>query len=71
MLSGDVVVLTVVAYVLGSIVSFFIGRQMGIKIGSTLTFDLFVRLGYVKYYIDDKGECVLQRYGESDHYPED
>jgi hypothetical protein len=65
MLSGEVIVLTVVAYVLGSIVSFFIGRQMGIKIGSVLTFDLFTRLGYVKYYVDERGEVVLQKVGES------
>lgn len=61
MLSAEVVVLTVVAYVLGSIVSFFIGRQMGIKIGSVLTFELFVRLGYVKYSIDERGEVVLEQ----------
>jgi membrane protein DedA with SNARE-associated domain len=65
MLSGEVVVLTIVAYVLGSIVSFFIGRQMGIKIGSVLTFDLFTRLGYVKYYVDERGEVVLQKVSES------
>lgn len=71
MVFGEVVFFIVLAYILGSVVSFFIGRQMGIKIGSTLTFDLFVRLGYVKYYIDENGEYVLQRYGESDHHPED
>jgi hypothetical protein len=65
MLSGEVVVLTVVAYVLGSIISFFIGRQMGVKIGSVLTFDLFVRLGYVKYSIDGRGEVVLQKVSQS------
>lgn len=66
MLSGEVIFLTVVAYVLGSVVSFFMGRQMGIKIGSVLTFDLFARLGYVKYFIDERGEVVLQKVGESE-----
>ena len=65
MLSGEVIFLTVVAYVLGSVVGFFIGRQMGIKIGAVLTFDLFARLGYVKYFIDERGEVVLQKVGES------
>lgn len=65
MMNGEVMGLVVVAYVLGSFVSFFIGRQMGIKIGSVLTFDLFVRLGYVKYYVDERGEVVLQKVGES------
>lgn len=63
MLSGDVILLTVVAYVLGSVVSFFIGRKMGIQIGSMLTFDLFVRLGYVKYHVDGQGEIVLEKIG--------
>lgn len=71
MLSGEVVVLTVVAYVLGSIVSFFIGRQVGVKVGSTLTVDLFVRLGYVRYFVDDKGEYVLQKYNESEYDSEE
>jgi hypothetical protein len=62
---GEVVFFIVLAYILGSVVSFFIGRQMGIKIGSVLTFDLFVRLGYVKYHIDGQGEVVLQQVGES------
>ena len=65
MLSGEVIFLTVVAYVLGSVVGFFIGRQMGVKIGAVLTFDLFARLGYVKYFIDERGEVVLQKVGES------
>ena len=42
-------------------VAFFIGRNMGIKIGSVLTFDLFVRFGYVKYHIDERGEVVLEQ----------
>lgn len=50
-----------VAYVLGSAVGFFIGRKMGINIGSTLTFDLFVRLGYVKSSIDANGEIQIEK----------
>lgn len=65
MLTGEVIVLTLVAYILGSVVSFFIGRQIGVKIGSVLTFDLFVRLGYVKYNVDERGEVVLQKVGQS------
>jgi hypothetical protein len=62
---GEAVFFMVLAYILGSVVGFFIGRQMGIKIGSVLTFDLFVRLGYVKYYVDGQGEVVLQQVGQS------
>jgi len=62
---SSLIITAVVAYILGSGVSFFIGRDMGIKIGSTLTFDLFVRLGYVSYYIDENGECVLEKLTES------
>lgn len=65
MITGEVIVLTLVAYILGSVVSFFIGRQIGVKIGSVLTFDLFVRLGYVKYNVDERGEIVLQKVGQS------
>ena len=63
---GELLITTIVAYILGSVVSFFIGRNIGIKIGSTLTFDLFVRLGYVNYYIDDNGEYVLEKFQEPD-----
>lgn len=62
-MSADVYVVAFVAYVLGSAVSFFIGRKWGIQIGSVLTFDLFVRLGYVKYHIDGQGEVVLEKVG--------
>ena len=48
-----------VAYALGSIVSFYFGRNHGIKVGSVLTFDLFVKMGYVKYEINDAGEISL------------
>jgi hypothetical protein len=50
-----------VAYVVGSVTGFFIGRKMGIDIGSTLTFDLFVRLGYVKSTINADGEIQIER----------
>ena len=62
-MTANVYILIFVAYVLGSIVSFFIGRKMGIQIGSMLTFDLFVRLGYVKYHVDRQGEIVLEKVG--------
>lgn len=62
-MEANVYILIFVAYVLGSIVSFFIGRKMGIQIGSMLTFDLFVRLGYVKYHVDGEGEIVLEKVG--------
>jgi len=55
----------IITYIAGTAVGVFIGRQWGIKIGSVLTFDLFVRLGYVKYYVDERGEVVLQKVGES------
>ena len=53
-----------VAYVVGSATGFFIGRKMGINIGSTLTFDLFVRLGYVKSSISADGEIQIERVSE-------
>lgn len=53
-----------VAYVVGSATGFFIGRKMGINIGSTLTFDLFVRLGYVKSSINSDGEIQIERVSE-------
>lgn len=62
-MEGSLIITAVVAYVVGSIVSFFIGRKMGIQIGSMLTFDLFVRLGYVKYHVDGQGEIVLEKIG--------
>jgi hypothetical protein len=67
-MESSLIITAVVAYVLGSIVAFFIGRNMGIKIGSVLTFDLFVRFGYVKYHIDERGEVVLEKItaGEED-----
>jgi membrane protein DedA with SNARE-associated domain len=68
---AETLIFMVIAYVLGSVVTFFIGRQMGIKIGAVLTFDLFARLGYVKYFIDEQGEVVLQKVGESDHHTEE
>lgn len=55
-----------IAYVLGSVVSFFIGRKMGISIGSTLTFDLLVRMGYVKYHIGESGEVVIEKVAPGD-----
>lgn len=52
---------TIVTYVAGTIVGLFMGRRWGIKIGSTLTFDLFVRLGYVKYSTSERGEVTLHK----------
>jgi len=60
-MESSLIVTAVIAYVIGSVVAFFIGRSMGIKIGSVLTFDLFVRFGYVKYHIDERGEVVLEQ----------
>ena len=60
-MESSLIVTAIIAYVLGSVVAFFIGRSMGIKIGSVLTFDLFVRFGYVKYHIDERGEVVLEQ----------
>lgn len=59
-----------VAYVLGSATGFFIGRKVGIKIGSVLTFDLFVRLGYVKSRINADGEVEIEQVSEGrEPYP--
>ncbi len=48
-----------VAYVIGSIVGFYFGRKIGIEVGSVMTFDLFVKLGYVKYEVNNAGEISL------------
>jgi hypothetical protein len=48
-----------VAYVIGSIVGFFFGRKIGIEVGSVMTFDLFVKLGYVKTKVNNAGEISL------------
>lgn len=56
-------VIAFVAYVLGTAVGAYFGRRWGINVGSLLTFDLFVRLGYVKYHIDGQGEVVLEKVG--------
>lgn len=48
-----------VAYVVGTAAGFYFGRNHGIKVGSVLTFDLFVKMGYVKYEINDAGEISL------------
>lgn len=58
---ADIYIVALVAYIAGSIVSFFIGRKMGVEIGSVLTFELFMRLGYVKYHFDGQGEIVLEK----------
>lgn len=50
-----------IAYVVGSVVSFWFGRRHGIMVGSTLTFDLFVRLGYVKSHINERGEVEIEK----------
>ena len=52
------------AYVLGSATGFFIGRKVGINIGSVLTFDLFVRLGYVKSSVNSDGEVEIEQVAE-------
>lgn len=62
-MESSLIIAMVVSYIVGSVVSFFLGRKMGIQIGSMLTFDLFVRLGYVKYHTDGQGEIVLEKIG--------
>jgi hypothetical protein len=48
-----------VAYVLGTAVGFFFGRKIGIEVGSVMTFDLLVKLGYVNYEIGNDGEISV------------
>ena len=48
-----------VAYVLGTVVGFFFGRKIGIEVGSVMTFDLLVKLGYVNYEIGNDGEISV------------
>lgn len=62
----DVYIWCFVAYAVGTIVGLYMGRRWGIKIGSTLTFDLFVRLGYVKYTTNERGEVTLLKVQAND-----
>lgn len=54
-------VLVAIAYIVGSVVSFWLGRRHGVMVGSMLTFDLFVRLGYVKSRINERGEVEIEK----------
>ena len=47
------------AYIIGSVVGFFFGRKLGIEVGSVMTFDLLVKLGYVNYEIGNDGEISV------------
>ena len=47
------------AYIIGSTVGFFFGRKIGIEVGSVMTFDLLVKLGYVNYEIGNDGEISV------------
>ena len=49
----------IAAYILGSAVGFFFGRKIGIEVGSVMTFDLLVKLGYVNYEIGDDGQISV------------
>lgn len=49
------------AYILGSAVGFYFGRKHGISVGSALTFDLLVHLGYVKHDINEDGEIQIHK----------
>lgn len=60
-----------IAFALGIAGGFFTGRKMGIDIGSVYTFDLFVRLGYVKTSINADGEVQIEQICEgADPYPD-
>ena len=52
------------AYLVGTATGFFLGRKYWIDVGSTYTFDLFVRLGYVKSTINADGEIQIERVSE-------
>lgn len=59
-----------IAFAVGIASGFFTGRKMGINIGSVYTFDLFVRLGYVKTSIDANGEVQIEQICDgTDPYP--
>jgi hypothetical protein len=60
----EVYIYMILSAAIGVAGGFFIGRNMGIQIGSELTFDLFVRLGYVKSHIDERGEIAIEKVSE-------
>ena len=64
MIDIQLIIIVAVVYIVGTACGFFIGRKMGINIGSELTFDLFVRLGYVKSNINERGEIEIERVSE-------
>ena len=53
-----------VAYLVGTVTGFFLGRKHWIGVGSTYTFDLFVRLGYVKSTTNADGEIEIEQIAE-------
>ena len=62
---SDIYIWCFITYVAGTAVGVFMGRQWGIKIGSHLTFDLLVRLGYVNYSTNEQGEVKLRKVQQS------
>jgi hypothetical protein len=56
-----------VAYILGSVATFFLCRKHWIQVGSTLTFDLFVKYGYVRHKQNENGEIELIKLTPQDY----
>ena len=61
------IIFVLIAYILGSIVTFFLCRRHWIQVGSTLTFDLFVKYGYVRYNKKENGEIELVKLSPRDY----
>ena len=61
------IIFMLIAYILGSIVTFFLCRRHWIQVGSTLTFDLFVKYGYVRYNKKENGEIELVKLSSQDY----
>jgi len=53
------IVFVLIAYIAGSIATFFLCKRHWIQVGSAATFDLFVKLGYVRYKQNANGEIEL------------
>lgn len=60
------IIMILFAYILGSIATFFLCRKHWIQVGSALTFDLFVKYGYVRYNKKENGEIELVKLSSRD-----
>lgn len=61
------IIFVVAAYIVGSVATFFLCKRHWISVGSVATFDLFVKLGYVRYRQNENGEIELVKLSPRDY----